>query len=1049
MTARPTCVALVVLALAAAEVSGQTSATTLVRETPDAARDSIATALKAALRPDPDTTASHAAMSLARAYLAVWGDPFLTERVRWVLALPQPARQSFLEADSLRAIGNRQMFRNGPAAARATWRRAGRRFAEIGDTVGTTLISGNVGAAFYEEGVLDSATWYLERVAQTAERIGDRRAAGNAATILGNIAWERGDLRTAIEHNVHAADLHRATADFGGMAADHNNAGLIAEDLGDLQAAERHYRAALDIAEERVHGKRAADYLVNLGGLAGRRGDLDSARAYLSRALELYRVAGESTNEALVHRNLGKLLAGVSSYDAAVAEYRQAISLSRRGGDLHGEVEVERLLASVYSGLGRPDEALEEIGFAEEHLGSAPPDNALAAAVSVVHGDIELVLNRDDEAAARYAEAERRYRAMGDVDGLTAALLGRAQLELRRSRYDEVVRLLVPLATARPASRDRAWTHLLLGVAHGERGDTAEAREALLAAQSEFDRWGDRVGVALTLASRARLKARYRRPEGARVLLREAERRAAGMPAVQWWLQMGMGQVLEATGDVPQARIHYDSSIALVESLADWVRFDDRRATYLEDKWEPYAARARLEARAGQAAAALAASEQLRARYLLDLLARHRPVPYGEGALRARERQLSARIGDLTARLLGDDNGLRGAANMEAGDVREDLLVAQASYRRLLDQMRAEEPDYVRALRGETVSLPAIQHALGPGELLLEYLVADDQLWIFAVTDTGLAQLSVAVGRRTVRTQIDFARWALEHRPADESLWRSALRGLDGLLLEPVRRAGLLAGRREVIVVPHLELHYLPFEALINHGNDGDHYFVETHDVVYVPSASVWLQMRAHPSGHHAGVLALAPFDTRLQGTAREVQAIRDAWGDEATVRRGAMATEASLRQPGRSYRIVHLATRGILNRYNPLFSYVELRPAGATDGRLEVHEVFRLALDTDLLVLSACQTGLGAGSVADVPAGDDWVGLVRAFIHAGARNVMATLWAVDDTRTAEVAGTFHRLVAAGASYVHALAEAKRAAIHRADADTPYYWAGFVLTGLP
>jgi CHAT domain-containing protein/predicted negative regulator of RcsB-dependent stress response len=1049
MTRRPIPIALVALALAATGAGGQTRVTGLVRETPDAARDSIATALRAAVRPDPDTAAARVAVTVARAYLAVWGDPFLAERVRWVLALPPVARQRFLEADSLRAIGNRQMFGTGPAPARATWRRAGRRFAEIGDTVGMTLISGNIGAAFYEEGSLDSATWYLKRAAQTAERIGDRRTAGNAATILGNVAWERGDLRTAIEHNVHAADLHRATADFSGMAADHNNAGLIAEDLGDLQAAERHYRAALDIAERRVNGKRAADYLVNLGEVAGRQGDLDTARAYFARALELYRGAGEPVNEALVHRNLGMLLAGVSSYDDAVAEYRRAISLSRRGGDIHGEVEVERLLASAYSGLGRPDEALEEIGHAEERLAAAPPDNVLAADVGVVRGDIELMLNRDDEAATRYEAAARRYRAAGDMDGLAAAALGRAQLELRRSRYDEVVRLLVPVAAAQPEGRDRAWTHLLLGVAYGERGDTADARESLLAAQRESDRWGDRVGVALALASLARLKAHDRQPEGARALLLAAQRRAAGVPAVQWWLQLDMGEALEAAGDVQQARIHYDSSITLVESLADWVRFDDRRATFLEDKWEPYAVRARLEARAGQTSSALASSEQLRARYLLDLLARHRPVSYGEGALRAQERQLSARIGDLTAQLLADDNGRRGAASVTRGDVREDLLVAQASYRRLLDQMRAEEPEYLRALRGETVSPSAIQNALGPHDLLLEYLVADDQLWIFAVTDTGLTQLSVAVGRQTLRTQIDFARWALEQRSIEESLWRSALRGLDDLLLEPVRRAGLLTGRREVIVVPHLELHYLPFEALIDRREDGDHYFVEAHDVTYVPSASVWLRMRARPLGHHAGVLALAPLDARLQGTAREVEAIRNAWGDEATVRRGAAATEESLRHPERTYRIVHLATRGILNRYNPLFSYVDLRPAGATDGRLEVHEVFRLVLDTDLLVLSACQTGLGAGSVADVPAGDDWVGLVRAFMQAGARNVMATLWAVDDVHTAEVAGAFHRLVAAGESYAHALAEVKRAAIRHTATSNPYYWAGLVLTGTP
>ena len=77
------------------------------------------------------------------------------------------------------------------------------------------------------------------------------------------------------------------------------------------------------------------------------------------------------------------------------------------------------------------------------------------------------------------------------------------------------------------------------------------------------------------------------------------------------------------------------------------------------------------------------------------------------------------------------------------------------------------------------------------------------------------------------------------------------------------------------------------------------------------------------------------------------------------------------------------------------LFSFVQLSGGGGdSDGRLEVHEVFGLSLSARLVVLSACQTGLASGAVADVPAGDDWVGLVRAFLGAGAQNVIATLWA-------------------------------------------------------
>lgn len=1058
---RATSLALVALTLALVgpPAAAQETAQAFVGDTPDAARDSISAALRAGVRsPEGASAAWDEARSLAQTYATVWGDSFPLRRVDWVTALPVAARRSYLRADSLVRLGNERLFREGPARARASWRGAVGLFEEIGDSAGLAAITGNLGAAYYEEGRLDSATAYLERALETAARFGDRRSAGNAATILGNIAWERGELRTAMQLNLRAADLHRDAANFSGMAADHNNAGLIAEALGDLESARVHYGRALEISRGRLDGERAADYLVNLGGLAARRLAIDEARGRYERALDLYREAGEVVNQALVHRNLGTLEAGVSSYEAAIAEYGRALELYLRVHDIRGEVEVRRLLASVFAAVGRPDEALEELAQAEARHAMEPwRDPALGAALSVVRGDVELTLNRTEEARASFDAAERLYRVLGDMAGLAAAVQGRAQLELEASHHHQVTRELRPVAAVQPAGRERGWSNLLLGVAYGQAAEADSARATLAAAHEDFERAGDQAGVAVALGALAQVEVENERPLRALRLLDEARAHGRGLPAIEWWLYHQTGRALEAVRDLDGAAAHYDSAIGMIEGLADWVRFDDRRAMYLEDKWESYAALARLHARRGETASALAVSERLRARYLLDQLARRRDATRLEGTLRSRERRLSRRIGELTAMLRVRDEGHRGPTSIGtdevreellADEVREELLATQAAYRRLVDRMRAEEPDYVRALRGETVRLDAIQEALKADELLVEYLVADDQLWIFAISDQAVAQTSMAVGRAALRAQIDFARWALETQPDREELWRGALKGLDDVLLDPIRRTGMMAERRTLIIVPHLELHYLPFESLIEEGRMQDRFLIEEHDVVYVPSASVWLRLLERPAQARTGVLGLAPMDDELAGTVSEVDAIRSAWGDAATIKMGASATEGVVRG-STGHRLVHLATRGVLNRHNPLFSYVQLSPDGHQDGRLEVHEVFRLGLRTDLMVLSACQTALGSGSVGDVPAGDDWVGLVRAFLHAGADNVLATLWAVEDLRTAEFVASFHRRLAEGGSYVDALAEAKREAIRSDELGHPYFWAGFVLTGAP
>jgi CHAT domain-containing protein len=113
----------------------------------------------------------------------------------------------------------------------------------------------------------------------------------------------------------------------------------------------------------------------------------------------------------------------------------------------------------------------------------------------------------------------------------------------------------------------------------------------------------------------------------------------------------------------------------------------------------------------------------------------------------------------------------------------------------------------------------------------------------------------------------------------------------------------------------------------------------------------------------------------------------------------------------------------------------------------LEVHEVFGLALRARLLVLSACQTALASGTVSDVPAGDDWVGLVRAFLGAGAQNVIATLWAVEDRATARLMTRMHRSLLADRSEIAALSQAQREALRNPATSDPFYWAGFVLSG--
>ena len=122
----------------------------------------------------------------------------------------------------------------------------------------------------------------------------------------------------------------------------------------------------------------------------------------------------------------------------------------------------------------------------------------------------------------------------------------------------------------------------------------------------------------------------------------------------------------------------------------------------------------------------------------------------------------------------------------------------------------------------------------------------------------------------------------------------------------------------------------------------------------------------------------------------------------------GTQATETKFKSLAGKYAVLHLATHGQFNRFNPLMSGVELEADDAEDGLLQVHEVLDLRLSADLVTLSACDTALGSGYFAEVPAGDEFVGMTRAFLSAGSASVMATLWGVDDLSSVRLMQRFY-----------------------------------------
>jgi CHAT domain-containing protein/tetratricopeptide (TPR) repeat protein len=997
------------------------------------------------------------ARRLAAAHGQAWDDPFLSRQVGRFAERSDEWRRAKVRADSLRREGAAAFGRGGVEPARALWLESLGLATTLGDTAGMGAATQNLGAAFLEESALDSAGVYLSRARALAAAAGDRLIEGNALGALHFVSLDRGDLTEARVRLAEAMTLRTRIGDGRGAAADLNSLGLLAWHVGDLEGARRHFEAALELNRSETRVEVAATNLTNLAALAALEGDFTRALALYAEALETYRSADARPDVADALWGLGQLDARRGDYPRARAAFAEALSIYEETGPVVEAVSLRLELVGVLVAMGDVQAAVDELRSAEEESNDVDVPRAVRARAALARADLFMALNSWSEAERQYGLAERMYGEAGDIAGQAEARQGQGLLLLERDDHVRAEQVLAGAAEAQEASDDArgaALTRTFIAQARLGVGDVDGARILLRRSVAELERLEDRVAQAFGLSTLGDLEREAGRPSAADSAYAAAlalidDGRATEL---RWRIHFGRGLVARSRGSIDAAVRELRTAAAEVERTADGLALPERRSAYRADKAEVFAQLALTERMRGRVGAAFEATEQLRAREALELLRQGRTAaPLGiAGDLAVREQDLRVRLGELAREL----EPLRPTAIASRGpDVsatdataREALARARDAYGELMLEMRERAPRRAELLAPAATNWRDVARRL-PGEAaLIEYLLTDSGSVAFVVTPDSLAAVDLGIRRSDLARLVEFSRALIESPGGDDdTAWEGPLRRLHQLLIAPIERTGLLRGATRLVIVPHAEMHYLAFAAL---RDERGSYLVERYAIALTPSASLWLELgdRAQPPVT-SGALAFAPHTASLPASSREVAAVARLVGPGTQVLRGAEASEAALRRLAGDYRVLHFATYGTLNRRNPLFSFVDLAAAEGHDGRLEVHEVFGLEIRADLVVLSACQTGLGSGALADVPEGDDWVGLTRAFLHAGARRVVATLWAVEDEASARIMEHFYAERARGHDDVTALAMAQRLLLKAPETAHPFRWAGVVLVG--
>jgi len=913
-------------------------------------------------------------------------------------------------------------------------------------------------AALWREGQLDSAQRYLERAQKFAAATSDKRVEANALGALANVSADRGELAEATERYTRSLALREAIGDSRGVAADHNNLGLVAQSAGDMDEARRRFETALALNRSNGREDVAATNLVNLADLATLTGDFARAVTLYREALAAWQSRKMWAESADAFRGLGHLELRRGDYPAAAADFRRALTIFQRTGPAVDALAVRGELAGTMATMGQLQPALDELQRAQRFADSSGVPVTIRAGIALQQADVALQLNMFAEADRWYTRAELLARQAHDPAVEAEAQNGRGSLLLVRDDYVQAQPVLESALRAQLASgnvRGGALTRLSLGAVAAARGDTGRARRYDARAAIELQRLGDPVGTAVALGERAAIEAALQLPTVAESLYRAALAQLQGRvaPDISWRLHAGLALARRAQGYTDDASRELGAATSDIEGSSRSLAVTERRSAFLMDKWDVYSQLALTEIARGHAAMAFDASERLRAREMLELLARGRVDVPGDTAqeLIAHEQDLRRHIAELVSELDARSptrEAVRGSdVPPVSSSAQEALGRAQDSYAELLQELHDRAPRHERLLTQSTVTWRDVAHRLAPNEAFVEYLLSDSGSVAFVVTRDTVAAIGLAAPRRDLARLAGFARGTLEAAPSSrtDALWRGPLRRLHQYLIAPLEASGLLANTTRLVLVPHAELHYVPFAALLD---EQRRFLVERYELATTPSASVWLALGTRqPRRASAGFLVVAPKPDALPASRREVAAIQRRLGADAKVLIAAEATEEAFRREAPTRRVLHLATYGILSKRNPLFSYVALAPGGEEDGRLEVHEVFGMQLAADLVVLSACETAVGSGALNDVPPGDDWVSLTRAFLHAGASQVVATLWPVDDRATASLMEQFYEGYSSGRGARYALARAQRQLLKSPATAHPYYWAGFVVAG--
>lgn len=803
----------------------------------------------------------------------------------------------------------------------------------------------------------------------------------------------------------------------------------------------------------------------NLAAIHGRMGQDREALAMLDRARDTYLKLDEGgrpylarvqINRAIVLRNLGRFEASLQAGQTALAllpPQEQRIDRAR----------AQQSLAITYFLMGNYNEALRLLDEVRAvFLDDGRRRDAIL--VELFISDCLLQLRRFHDVLAKCAQVRRLFQDLGTRFEVAQAVLNEAVAFAGLEQYAEADGSMQEARHLFDAEGNEVWlafVDLEQATIALRRQDHEQARRLALRCAAAFAEHALAVpeGQARLVAARAAAAldcaAEARREVRASLQVGQTH----GVPLLVYQAHYLLGGLAEREADAGGARESYDAAIHALEQLRGRMMVEFR-ADFLQDKDVVYEDMVQLCLQLQRVEEGLDYAERAKSRALLDLLAYRLDV-----SVQARRKEDEPLVAELVQlrqerdRLYrrwesGEGQPQRGFATASDGwqEAQQEVLQIEQNITELWHRLLIRNAGYARDAALWQVRTEPVQPYLDGETVLLEYFVARGELIVFIVSPEQVSARrlpgALAAAQRlsqlfwlNLRSAPAAAAAAGERTAALTQNARAILQKLYALLLAPLHGElqGDGAAPSRLIIVPHGALHYLPFHAL----HDGQRYALQKWQISYLPGASFlrYCSEAVTSAAAPEPPLTVAVGHSQkaqLPYTVQEACAVAQLWQGQTLLEE--QATRPALLEAAPQARLLHLAAHGDFRPDNPLFSGIAL-----DDGWLTTLDIFNLRLRASLVTLSACQTGRNV-----VAGGDELLGLMRAFLSAGAASLLLTLWAVEDRSTARLMELFYGRLLQGQAKSAALQGAQQQFIEEAGDGLqahPYYWAPFYLVG--